>query len=92
MTISKSKILSHTGVEYNKFVKQNNLQATNTINVKNSEATIEPPPEIKADYPKIIKEPHVIQELDTPELLKALLELYSLNVLLLNGDLILKKH
>jgi hypothetical protein len=95
MTISKSKILSHTGVEYKKPVKQNNLQVTNTINVKNSEATIEPQPtehlpETKAEYPKIIKEPHVIQDPESPELLKALLELYSSNVLRLNGDLIVK--
>jgi hypothetical protein len=94
MTISKSKILSHTGVEYNKSVKQNNLQVTNNINVKNSEATIEPPiehlPEVKAEYPKIIKEPHVIQDPESPELLKALLELYSSNVLRLNGALIVK--
>jgi hypothetical protein len=56
MTISKSKILSHTGGEYNKSLKQNNLQVTNTVNVKPTitqrEISSFSSPEVKAEYPK----------------------------------------
>jgi hypothetical protein len=122
MTISESKILSHTGVEYNKSVKQNNLQVTNTINVKPTipqrEVSTFSAPEVKAEYPKILSsEPkssvdpvsppppshptapsdlkiksEQISDAESPELLKALLQLYSSNILLINGDLILKNE
>jgi hypothetical protein len=122
MTISKSKILSHTGVEYNKSVEQNNLQVINTINVKPTitqrEVSIFSAPEIKSEYPKILSsEPksspdpvsppppthpatpsdgttksEPINDSESPELLKALLQLYSSNILRINGDLILKNE